>query len=248
MAREQQCEAIVLRHMAYGEADLIVSLLSRHQGLMKCFARSAKKSQKRFSSSLQPFSQSVFQYRSGRGSLLTLLDADLVVTRSGLHAKLKTLACASYGVELIELLLVEGDAHEEVFILLAAFLDYLAAQGDAEVARVLIELRLIGLLGYLPHLLHCSSCNLILTHEPVRFDSLRGGSLCTACSGSSGLEVGLGTLGSLSRILRVPFSQFDGFRFGEQTLNEGRALLSQILRQHLSREPKSLKFMQQIGV
>ncbi len=248
MASEQQCEAIVLRHMAYGEADLIVSLFSRQHGLLKCFARSAKKSQKRFSSSLQPFAQSVFQYRPGRGSLLALVDADLIAARSGLHTNLKTLACASYGVELIELLLVEGDAQEEVFLLLEAFLDFLAADGESEVARVLLELRLIDLLGYLPHLLHCSLCDQILTHELVHFDSLRGGSLCSSCSGSTGLELGLGTLGSLSRILRVPFSQFSGFRFGEQTLNEGRALLSQVLLQHLPREPKSVKFMQQIGV
>jgi DNA repair protein RecO (recombination protein O) len=248
MAAELRTEAIVLRHISYGEADLIVSLFSRDKGIIKGFARSAKNSRKRFSSALQPFAQSIFRCRQGKGAMLGLLDADLLFERYGLRTDLKTLAFASYSIEMIELFLGEGEPNEQAFTLLTSCLDFLETGGDPRIARLLFELRLIALLGYLPHLLHCSSCQKIFKDEPVVFDCLRGGSLCPSCSVGGELKVGLGTLGSLSRVLQTPYSSFVGFYFGQRTLNEAGSLLSQVLLQHLSKEPKTMKFMRQIGI
>jgi DNA repair protein RecO (recombination protein O) len=248
MAVELRTEAVVLRYSPYGEADLIVSLFSPELGVFKGFARSARNSRKRFAAAFEPFSQALFRCRQGRGELLGLLDADLLQARQGLRNDLKTLSCASYAVELVELLLAEGESQPEVFALLTACLDYLEQGGDVAIARLLFELRLIALLGYLPHLLHCSSCQKVFENEEVRFDSARGGSLCRACAAGGGINVGLGTLGSLARILKVPYPVFDGFRFGRKTLDDSASILSQVLQQHLPREPKTMKFMRQIGV
>jgi DNA repair protein RecO (recombination protein O) len=248
MTMELRTEAVVLRHIPYGEADLVVSLFSSDQGLFKGFARSARNSRKRFASALEPFSQALFYCRRGKGAMLGLLDADLLQARQGLRSDLKVLSYAGYAVELIEMLLIEGEPQPEVFVLLTAYLDFLEQAGDVAVARLLFELRLIALLGYLPHLLHCSSCHKVFQEEEVRFDSARGGSLCRSCSAGGGIPVGLRTLGSLARTLKTPYHRFTGFRFGKQTLGESASILSQILQLYLSKEPKTMKFMRQIGV
>jgi len=242
----QRCEALILRHIDYGESDRIVSLLTTEYGLQKGFARAARKSRKRFGSSLEPFSQVIVHWRAGKGSLWSLQETELLDARAGLRVDLYSLTLASYGVELIELLVEEGQPYPLIYELICHFLDYLAQGGDVKVARLLFELRLVYLLGYIPHLLHCSECLKIFSAEPVRFDAARGGSLCLACAGSGGLAVDLKTIGSLARTLNVSHRLFTGFKFGETTLLEAGRMLTQVLAQVLPRAPKSLKFLQQI--
>lgn len=242
----QRCEALVLRHIDYGESDRIVSFLTAEDGLQKGFARAARKSRKRFGSSLEPFSQLIVHWRSSKGAFWTLQETELLNSRTGLRVDLQRLALAGYGVELVELLVEEGEPYPLIYELLCGFLDYLNQAGDTAVARLLFELRLVYLLGYIPHLLHCSECLKIFSDEPIRFDAVRGGSLCLDCAGSNGLAIDLKTIGSLARTLNVSHKQFTDFRFGATTLNEASRMLSQVLEQVLPREPKSLKFLQQL--
>ncbi len=241
--------AIVLRRIDYGESDLIVSLLTAERGVLRGYARAGRKSVKRFGSALEPFSQIEIRCQPGRGELLTLHDADLISSRRGLRLSLPTLALAGYAVELLEMLLPEGEGQPELFCLLQGYLDYLARQGNPELARLLFELRLVQHLGYIPHLLHCSECFIQFGEDEIAFAPARGGSLCTSCAGDSPLlRVGLGTLGSLSRSLQTPIGLFEGFCLGPKTLGEGSALLSLVLQSLLPRSPKSLRFLQQTTV
>jgi DNA repair protein RecO (recombination protein O) len=242
--RSQRCEALVLRHIDYAEADRIISFFTPEFGLQKGFARAARKSRKRFGAALEPFSQVVVHWQEGKGQLWSLQELELLNPRTGLRSDLSRLALASYAVELVELLVEEGQTHLMIYELLCACLDYLDLGGDIDTVRLLLELRLVYLLGYIPHLLHCSECLKIFADEPVRFDALRGGSLCLQCAAGSGLAVGLGTIGSLARTLNVSHQKFDGFYFGQQTLREGGLMLTQVLNSVLPREPKSLKFLQ----
>lgn len=240
----ERCEALVLRHVDYAEADRIVSLLTPDYGLQKGFAKAARRSRKRFGAALEPFSQVVVHWRGGRGQLWSLQEMELLNSRTGLRTDLHRLALASYAVELAEQLLEEGQPHPQIYELICAFLDFLDQGGSTDSARLLLELRLVYLLGYIPHLLHCSECLKIFAEEPVRFDSSRGGSLCVKCAAGSGIEVGLGTIGSLARTLNVTHRQFAGFQFGQQTLSEGGLILSQVLNGVLPRQLKTLKFLQ----
>jgi len=244
--QDKRCEALVLRYSDYGEADRILTLLTAEHGLQKGFARSARKSRKRFGATLEPFTKAVFHWREGRGDLLSLQGADLVDAHFGLRHDIKRLALAGYGVELVELLSEEGEPFPRVYELLSSFLGYLDHGGNFEAARLLFELRLIYLLGYIPHLLHCSDCLRVFNHEDIRFDANRGGSLCLDCADSTSLIISLGTVGSLARSLKVAHDHFNGFQFGEKTCREAHLALEQVLGLVLPREPKSLKFLAQL--
>lgn len=239
----QRCEALILRHVDYGDADRIVSLLTAELGLQRGFAKSARNSRKRFGASLEPFSQVVVHWRAGRGQLWSLQETELLSSRSGLRTDFARLALASYAVELVELLVEEGESHPQIFELLCAFLDSLEQGGDVASLRLLFELRLVYLLGYIPHLLHCSDCLKIFADEPVRFDAARGGCLCVPCAAGGGFDVGLGTIGSLARTLKVNHREFARFKFGERTLDEGGRMLAQVINAVLPRPLKSVKFL-----
>jgi len=236
-------DAIVLRHVDYGEADRIVTCFTRDFGLLKGFARGARKSVKRFGPALEPLAEVQLFWDEGRGGLPSLKEAELVDLHGGLRGSLPVLALAGYGCELIEALFGEGEPFPQVFDLLRAFLAHLNAGGDPVAGRFLLELRALHLAGYIPHFLHCAECGGPLP-ERFGFDARRGGSLCPGCGSGAGVEVGLLTIGSLARSLLTPVERFEGFRFSDTTLAEGRQVLADALAGHLLRPLKSLVFLE----
>lgn len=244
----QVSDAIVLRHLDYGEADRIVTLLTPDHGRLKGFARGARKSRKRFGPALEPFARVRLHWsRAASGELVTLKEAELVDLREGLRRNLEAFALAAYGCELLDELL--GASHEgaAAFTLLEAFLTHLCAGGAVRDARLLYELRLLNLAGYVPHLLHCSDCGGPLPGQTAAFDAGRGGSLCASCcTEDPGLTVDLPTLGTLARCLCSPLEVFAGVRFSAATLQQGEALVAAALQPYLPRPLKSLPFLEQV--
>jgi len=237
--------AIVLRHIDYGEADRIVTVLTPDHGRLKGFARGARHSRKRFGPALQPFAEIRLHWapRPG-GELVSIREAELVALRLGLRRDLATLALAGYGCELTEALYEEAVGAAEAYGLLRAFLDHLDSAGASGEARLLLELRLLALAGIVPHLQHCAACHGALADGPVGVAAARGGSLCTACGGdTTALRVDRLTLGSLGRLLQTPAERFAGIHLSPRTLQEGAALLADALRGHLPRALKSAAFL-----
>ena len=239
--------AIVLRHLDYGEADRIVTFYARDVGLLKGFARNARSSRRRFGAALEPFAAVTVHWREARGEgLASVREAELHDLRPALRARLDVLALAAYSCELVEELFGGGEPHPEVFDLLRAFLDALPESSREELAgqRLLLELRLLRAAGYLPHLLHCAECGDAATPARVAFCAERGGRLCPACAGGgAGVAVSPLTFGTLARCLKTADDLFAGFRFGAQTLEEGRAILEDALRSHLTRPLRSQEFL-----
>lgn len=238
--------AIVLRHTDYGEADRIMSFFTLEEGLLKGYARGARSSRKRFGAALEPFSEIRLFWKPGRGSgLPALQEAELLALHDGLRRDLGLLSLASYGCELIEELFGEGQPHPQIYRLLRAFLQHLAEQGGGHECRFLLELRILSIAGYIPHFLHCAECFGAL-EEQLIFAAERGGSLCQACSGGrGGIPVSLQTIGSMARSLKTPTDLFAGFRFSQQTLEEGFKVLDNALSQHLSKPLRSRSFLEQ---
>ncbi len=236
-------EAIILHHTDYGEADRIVTFLTPDHGRLKGFARAARKSRKRFGAALEPFAEVKMHWTTrGSGDLVNLRDAELVTLRIGLRRDLETLTLAGYGCELTEVLFDESGVGVEAFQLLQAFLDHLDSEGYSVEARLLMEIRMLSLAGYVPHLLHCAACFGPLPDGPVSFSASADGSLCPDCDhGRETLKVDRMTLGTFGRILQTPLTRFADFKLSLRSRQEGRALLSDALRCHLHRPLKSLE-------
>jgi DNA repair protein RecO (recombination protein O) len=157
--KQQVSSAIILHHTDYGESDRIVTFLTPDHGRLKGFARAARKSRKRFGAALEPFAEVQLHWVArSSGDLISLRDAELVKLRSGLRRDLETLTLAGYGCELTEALFDESGIGVEVFQLLQAFLDHLDSDGFSVEARLLMELRMLSVAGYVPHLQHCADC------------------------------------------------------------------------------------------
>ncbi len=242
----QVSDAIILRHIDYGESDRIVTFFTREHGRRKGFARGARKSRKRYGPGLELFAQVRMHWTPPRsGELLSLREVELVDLRTGLRNDLEAMALAGYGCELVEELIGEDPGHPETYDLLRAFLDHLAGKGGTPESRMLFELRLLNHVGYVPHFLHCSECDNDLPAADVSFDAARGGSLCENCASAGvGLRLARMTLGSLSKILHSPEDNFADIHLSPQTLDEGGEAIFSAIKTQLHRPLRSLSFLE----
>ena len=245
----QVSQAIMLHHTDYGEADRIVTFLTPDHGRLKGFARAARKSRKRFGAALEPLAEvQIHWVDRSSGDLVSLRDAELVKLRAGLRRDLETLTLAGYGCELTEVLFDDSGAGVEVFQLLQAFLDHLDSEGFSIEARLLLEVRMLSVSGYIPHLQHCADCSGPLPAGPVSFSAIHNGSLCPECdAGRADFKVDRMTLGTFGRILETPLTRFSGFKLSPLSRQEGRLLLDDALRCHLHRPLKSLEMLVELS-
>lgn len=152
-----QSKGLILRCTRYGEADLIVTLLTNEGTRLQLFARSALKSKKRFGGGvLEPthFIQASYEDRrsrlGGESELHTLREASLIESFSGLRSDYNRLEAALRLVQLVYRLVREGGAHSpELFNLLGNALKEAQTSTQLEKLRVHFEIRLLASQGVL---------------------------------------------------------------------------------------------------
>ncbi len=116
-------EALVLRAWPFHEADLLLSLLTREQGVIKGVARHAMRSRRRFGGALEPGTHVVAHYTERPGEDLVRLDS-FEILWSPLRAPVDALRLAGMQLvlEVLEQALPEMAPEDNVFRLALATL------------------------------------------------------------------------------------------------------------------------------
>ncbi len=150
-------ESLVIRSFPFGEADLIVSYLTRDQGKLRGVAKRARRPKSSFGAGLERLSHVRMAYYQKENRELTTLDScELIRSPFGLLSNYETGIALDYMAELTEELLPQGEPNEKHFRLLLSVLDYLhAAKGEAKAvwpATLYFALWAVRLAGFLPAL------------------------------------------------------------------------------------------------
>jgi len=169
---------LVLRTREYREADRLVTLLTRGNGIVTGVARGVRKVRSKLASQVEPLTFGLYQLHLGRSALGTLLQGEALNHHRKLRADPILLAYAQYFCELCETALPEHEPAGAVFTLLLQALTTL--EGEAQPARAArcFELNLLALLGYRPALDSCLCCG---GAGPFLFDPSSGGLVCRRC-------------------------------------------------------------------
>ncbi len=150
--KSEQCQAIILSTMDYGESDRIVSLFSLELGRIKAFAKAARASRKRFGGSLEPGNRLELTLQVKQDGLSRLDRVEATRSHPGLRSNLESLSLALYGCELVEALTPEGHPLPRLYRLLTALLEHLDRGTSSEADRRFFEINLLNILGYRPPL------------------------------------------------------------------------------------------------
>ncbi|MFQ5736117.1 MAG: DNA repair protein RecO [Thermodesulfobacteriota bacterium] len=239
-------EAVILNSFDYGESDRILTFCTQRHGKIKGIAKGARRSRRRFVGNLEPTSlvRIVF-FHSERSELVRIEDATLLEGFHTLKADIDLLSHGCYFVELTSELTREGIVLPKVFDLLCEFLRSLDAGADPGTLARFFEVRLLSMLGYLPHLSGCIVCEETCGKGIQGFSSERGGVVCGPCSaGVGGLHpISPATAASLSLALKLDVDKLCRLKVAPSFVEESERLLYDFIKHQIGKELKTKKFL-----
>ncbi len=236
----------MLRRLDYGEADRILTLLTRSQGKIRAIAKGVRRPKSRAAGALDLFVHSRMLLARGR-------NLDVVAQCERLHdvgrmaGDLVRTAYASLVAEVVDKVLEERHPVVDVFDLVVDVLGRLnRLDSDPRAEASFFLMRMLNLLGYAPALQQCVHCERPLPEAPARFSPFLGGVLCGPCNafdlGASPVSV------PALKVLRVMAAEdrdlFARLRLSDGVQRELELALEHQLEYHLDRRLKSLEFLQ----
>src|SRR4026209_1348606 len=175
--------AIVLSRFALGEADRVMTLITRGHGKLKAIAKGIRRPTSRIGGSLEPFAELHVPLAPGRTSEV-VPQVSVGHAWLNLRESLESAATAWYLAELADRSLEERHAAEPVYALLRRAYELLdAGMAPDRVARW-YEMHLLDELGVRPEVDRCVECDRMLeATEAYRWVPPLGGVLCGRCPG-----------------------------------------------------------------
>lgn len=232
----------MLRTQKLGEADRIITLLTRQHGRVRAVAKGVRRTTSKFGSRLEPFGHVDLQLYAGR-------ELDIVTQVETMHAYGESIvddyARYTAGTAMLEaaerLAAEEREPALQLYLLLAGAVRALAEQAHApSLVLDAFLLRSLAVAGYAPSLGDCARCGAVGPHRA--FAVAAGGSVCAACRPAGSVSPSVATIELLGALLSGDWPIADAS--DARTRNEGSGLVAAYLQWHLERGLRSLPLVE----
>jgi len=239
-------DAVVLRVQRLGEADRIITLLTRRHGRVRAVARGVRRPSSRFGARLEPFGH---------------VDVQIAEGRSGLHGVSQVEGIALYGKKFLadypryttanviaetaeRLTPEEGEPSGRLFGLTLGALKVLSG-GDHASGLILDAylLRAMCVAGWAPALGDCAVCGTTGPHRA--FSVPAGGSVCPDCRPAGAARPAPATVDLMAALASGDWAVADASEPGPR--REASGLVAAHLQWHLERGLRSLPLVDRSG-
>ncbi|MBA8816031.1 DNA repair protein RecO (recombination protein O) [Microbacterium halimionae] len=233
-------EAVVLRTHKLGEADRIVTMLSRRHGKIRAVAKGVRRTSSKFGSRLEPFMVADVQLYIGRSLDVIQQAESLGSYGSEIVAHYDRYTAASAMVETADRL---GDAEASTshYLLLVGGLRALS-RGDHAPRNILDSylLRALALSGWAPAFDECARCAQPGPHDI--FVAQMGGAVCASCAPVGAPRLSRETATHLRALMAGEWEIVDGAENAASSAASG--LIAAYTQYHLERGIRSLSHME----
>jgi DNA repair protein RecO (recombination protein O) len=246
--RSFRAAAVVLRHADWGEADRLLTLYTREQGMVRAVAKGVRKMTSRKSGHLQPFTHITIQLAKGR-DLLIVTQVETVNAFLSLHDDLEKTSYAAYVVELLLRFSYEEEGgNPTIFRLLTETLDRLEKEEDSWLAIRYYEMRLLDAVGFRPHLFECANCGREILAEDQFFSFTAGGVICPRCGQGlpNLMKISIETLKYLRHFQRSSYKDASRARPTLEVQKEAEVLMQGYFTYLLERELNTPGFIKRV--
>ncbi|MEO9222718.1 MAG: DNA repair protein RecO [Mycobacteriaceae bacterium] len=234
--------AVVLRLHKLGEADRIVTLLTRESGIVRGVAKGVRRTRSRFGARLEPFEHIDVQLYPGRNldiiTQVQTIDAfsGVLVADYGRY----TTACAV--LETAERLASEERTPVPRLHLLTVGALRALAVGDRASELVLdaFLLRAMAFAGWEPALSECARCGVPGPHRA--FHVAAGGAVCVQCRPAGSATPAPAVLELMQALLHGAWSGTEGT--SASTRRQSSGLVAAHLQWHLERQLRTLPLIE----
>jgi DNA repair protein RecO (recombination protein O) len=237
-------EAIVLRKVAYRDADRIVTFFTPDQGKLSGLARGAGRLRSRYGSALEILTHGTLIYFDRQGkNLVQINHFDILHSFRKLREDLLRSASCQYLAELVLGLIPERAAAPEAFSFFLKTLEQIGRVSDPEPILRIFEIRFLVLTGFVPRMDACVHCG--GDKGPFAFSATQGGVVCSRCRGrnSNVRPLSRGAIRFWEQALVREPEWFDRVRLEGKLNDELRHLLHGIFCGLLGREIRSYNFL-----
>ena len=239
--RFYQDTGIVVGHTKLGEADLIVSILTRDHGLVRAVAKGVRRTKSRFGSRLDLFMMVDFQAHIGR-NLDIVTQVELVEPFGhGIVGDYDVFAAAAAMAETAAKLTENEPNTRDQYLLLSAALRSLCnREHPPRLALNAYLLRAMRTAGWEPGLDACVSCGAPGPHRAFSFSS--GGVVCVACRTAADANAGEDATVLLHNLLNANWA--DAHLAHTHAVNRASRIVYDYVQWHLERRVKSLNLVE----
>ena len=178
--RTYRAEALVLRRSDFGEADRLLTLLTRDHGKVRALAKGSRRPTSRHSGNLESFVHVQILLAHGR-ELDVVTQSQLIHPFRRVREDLGAASYAYYFAEVTDALLEADDPAAGPFELLLEALGALEEGREPTLLAAHYLLRLLDVVGYRPELFRCLDCGAELRPEVNYLSATQGGALCARC-------------------------------------------------------------------
>jgi len=231
-------EGVVLRVQKLGEADRIVSLLTRRHGRVRAVAKGVRRTRSKFGARLEPFTHVDLQLFAGRELDIVTQAETLTPYGESLVGDYPRYTAGTAVLETAERLTAEErEPSLRLFLLVLGALRTLAAGKHAPTLVLdAFLLRAMSVAGYEPALDLCARCAAPGPHRA--FSVPAGGAVCGACRPAGAASPSPAAVALMASLLTGDWTAADASEPASR--REGSGLVAAYLQWHLERGLRSL--------
>ena len=232
----------MLRTQKLGEADRIITLLTRRGGRVRAVAKGVRRTTSRFGARLEPFTHVDLQLAEGRSLDVVTQAETLDPFAARIGSDYERYTAGTVMLETAERLVVEEkEPALQQFLLLVGALRAMCETGRAP-SQVLDSflLRSLAVAGYAPSFEVCARCGLEGAHRS--FSPAAGGMLCTGCRVPGAANPAPETVVVLGALLAGDWALVEASE--PRHRKEANGLVAGYLSWHLERGLKSMSHVE----
>lgn len=232
----KQSEALTLRTYPFQEADLLVTLFTRTEGKIRGVARHAMRSRRRFGGALEPLTYVTAHWQEKEKQDLARLDSFEVIS-SPLTSEMTypRVVALSYVAEVIDQLLPDREPSDDIFRLALSVVRHLETDAIWK-PLTYFDLWIVRLIGLLPDLSYCVTCDCVLNGSRAFFHPLADGLLCSRDKRLASTEISPDSRALAAQILHVSLESITGDSWPRQRAADLRKFLAQRIQRHIEKK------------
>ena len=234
-------KGLVIREQTVGESDRLVTLLTEDFGLVKAFARRAKALKSQNLSATSLFAYGDFTLYQGKDAYV-IDHASPIEVFFDLRGDIEKLALAQYFAQLTYFLGAEEQpSHDMLRLMLNALHLLCKGKRDVKLLKAAVEMRMLCLGGYMPHVLACFRCG---TYESdiMYFDVEEGCIYCENCFRNQAMTAPLSVISAIRFICLSDIGRVFSFKLSEENTEVLAAICEKYLLSRVDAKLTTLDF------
>lgn len=230
-------EAVVLRTHKLGEADRIVTMLTREHGKVRAVAKGVRRTTSKFGARLEPFMVADVQLYEGRSLDIITQAESLGSYGAQITAHYGSYTAASAMVETADRLTESEGSLQQYLLLVGALRSLSKREHGADLTLDSYLLRALSMAGWAPSFQDCSRCGAEGDHSTVVVQL--GGIVCDDCAPPGSPRLDAATIGLLGALLTGDWGTAEAAT--DRTKGQATGVVAAYTQWHLERSLRSLQ-------